>query len=163
MPTYEPLHQYRYLSWQRGTKLYWAAASDHLHQSSDKGEYIATDSCFTLTQLHSVVYWWLTLDDWLLLYASQVKHLWFQQKQKREATVIATVALSWDQMLAVKTEEAKWLKDNHWMSRLAGGTKLYWAATMQWSPPSNASITMTIEEELSLVWASTKYYIYNLT
>ena len=117
MPTYEPLHQYRYLSWQGGTKFYWAAASDHLHQSSDKGEYIATDSCFTLTQLHSVVYWWLTLDDWLLLYASQVKHLWFQQKQKREATVIATVALSWDQMLAVKTGEAKWLKDNHWMLR----------------------------------------------
>ena len=35
--------------------------------------------------------WWL--DDWLLLYPPQVKHLWFQQKQIREATVITTEAL----------------------------------------------------------------------
>ena len=38
-----------------------------------------------------VAFWWL--DDWLILYPPQVKHLWFQQKQTREATVVTTEAL----------------------------------------------------------------------
>ena len=33
--------------------------------------------------LISVVYWWLTLDDWLLLYLWLAKYLCFQQKQTR--------------------------------------------------------------------------------
>ena len=71
------------------------------------------------------------INDWLLLYPPQVKHLWFQQEQTREAAVVTTEALSKGELLLQLATARQWIE------RVITG--LYIGGDDQWLPTTRAS------------------------
>ena len=111
-------------------KPYWVATSDRLPPSHPAKMEEPQTAVLPWLWLISVVHWWLMLDDWLLLYPLHVIHLWFQQKQMREATVTTEALLRGGQLLAVSHCRGNRLKSNHWILHQTHQLHQYWCLSV---------------------------------